>query len=226
MSGQNRLTTEQNARILIDDLDAAAYGVTSERLHEIVKHEAQRVARAVGLGAAWVSNALTLTTGTRDYTFSTSFQYASISHLILDSRNWILQRVPLDVINASYQGFAPFGNAKGVPYRYAMWEDSNQTVNVRIWPSAVENDTVTAFLSKQQIVLAADSDNLPFSNDLLRAVEKAVAVKMWKSMPEPKRHVSPEFVKDLEMESADGISQERIRLNRLKRTSAMALTEA
>jgi len=223
---ETRITCENNARILVDDLDPASYGVSNERLHEIVKHEAQRIARRVGLGEAWVSAAVSLDTTNRDFTLPATVQYGNVQHLILDSRNWPLRKVPMETMNGHYMGFVPASSVKGVPYRYAMWEDTAQVVNIRIYPICAVADSLTIFTRNQQAVLAADTDSIPFSNDLLRTLEKSVAVKMWKSMTAVHRKVSPEFIQDLEMDAAEGMAQERIRMIRMKRTDNVALVEA
>lgn len=223
---ETRAACELNARVLIDDLDHSAYGVTSERLHEIVKHEAQRIGRAVGLGSSWSSAFVTLTAGDRDYPLNTGNQYANIEHLIVDSLNWPMSKIPLEAMNAYYMGFVPFSNARGIPRVYSIWEDSSQVVHLRIFPTPATNDSLTAFYKLQVTPLALDADAIPFSDDLLRALEKSVAVRMWQSMPMDKRKVGKEFVESLAGDVAEGIAQERIRLNRLKRTSVVTLTEA
>ena len=221
-----RLASETNARILIGDLDSNNYAVSNERLHEIIKNKAQMISREVGLGPSWSAAAVALTQGTRDYTLGAGVEYSSIRHLILDSRNWIMSRVPLDTINAYYQGFVPFSNAVGIPYVYAMWESSSQTINLRIFPTPASGDSISIFTSVSGTPLSADGSTIPFSNDLLMALEKAVAVAAWKSMPADRKTVSPEFIQELEMDSARGIADERIRLIRLRRTSNMALGAA
>lgn len=223
---ETRLVCETAARVLIDDLDPAVYGTSNERLHEIVKHEAQRIARRVGLGEAWVSAAISLDTTSRDFQLPASVQYANVQHLILDSRNWPLRKVPMETMNGHYMGFTPFTSIKGIPYRYAMWEDTTSTVNIRIFPVSVASDSITIFTRNQQAVLSADADLIPFSHDLLRTLEKSVAVKMWKSSTPDHRKVSPEFVADLESEVEEGMAQERVRLIRMKRTDSIARVEA
>lgn len=223
---ETRLVCETNARILVDDLDNNNYGVSAERLHEIVKHEAQRIARRVGLGEAWVSAAISLDTTNRDFTLPTTVQYANVQHLILDSRNWPMRKVPMETMNGHYMGFVPPSSVKGVPYRYTMWEDTTNTVNIRIFPIAAVADSITIFTRNQQAVLSADADLIPFSHDLLRTLEKSLAVKMWKSMSPDHRKVGPELIADFATEVEEGMAQERVRLIRMKRTDNVSLVEA
>lgn len=224
-----RSACEASVRLLLDDLDPSSYGITSERLHEIVKHEALRMGRIVGLGASWSSGAVSLVQSTRDYVLPTSastIEYQNVQHLILDSRNWPMTRVSMDVMDSYYMGYIPFSNAVGVPYLYTMWEDSTQQVNIRIFPTVALPDSITIFTSQSMTVLASDSDTIPFGRDLLRALEKSCAAKAWKAISPDKRKVGPELIADLQTEAQEGVQAERVRMIRFKRTSAMALMEA
>lgn len=215
-----------NVRWLLQDHDPSNYAVSTPELNRLIEHRMQTAAVEIGQGPAWVTAALTLVPDQSDYTLPTGVTYQQVMLLRLGSQGWSMMRISMDIMTVKRRGPAI---PRGLPTDYTLWEDTSQVVNVRLFPTPSQADTIDIFRSLVPATLTDDSTAIPFSDGGLRLLELGVALRAAKRMtPEQRaqRLLSDDVIKQWEQDIETEKRTERSRINRLKRTGQHALTQA
>jgi hypothetical protein len=208
----------RNVRLMTDDMDPNDYATDSERLNLLIDNRMQLMAQEVGLGPVWVAGAVTLVSGTFAYLLPATMEYNRVVAVQLNSLEWLLERVTTLELKAMQDG--P-GTITGDPTQYALYEDDTQVVNIWMFPTPNEADTLNILRSRVPANLTTDATLIPFSAPLLRCLEKSVAVESVLLMdPEErqKRKATLDQAPKWEKEVARAIKLEKVRFGNLKRS--------
>jgi hypothetical protein len=176
------------------------------------------MAQEIGLGPVWVTGAVTLVASDFDYTLPTTMEYNRVVAVQLNSQEWLLERVTPLELKAMQDG--P-GSSEGTPTHYALYEDDSQQVNIWMYPTPNEADTLNILRSRVPASLTTDATVIPFSIPLLRALEKQVALESMLMMdPEErqKRKAALDQGPKWEKEAARALKLEKVRFGNLKRS--------
>lgn len=221
MSG-TMAVSRMNVRFLLKDTGMSNPALHDFEIENYIRASADRLGNTLMLAEAWTNNAITLVAGTSDYTLSSSFEYASIVALRLDSQGWLLKRRSLDEVEFAREGPT---ETRGDPDEFYLWEDSSNLVNVRVFPTPWQSDTIDVFRSVLPTATTTEATVLPFSAPMLRVVEREAALNGLLSMPQQDRdrlrinvEVAPQWKDEIEK----GIRMEQQRLWRLRRQGYVA----
>ena len=172
---ETRAVVREEIRLMLGDTSSSDSSFSNEQINRAIQRHMRLIGNEVLQGQAWVTSAITTVAGTSDYTFPSGVEYAQILTLKLQPYNAVLRPVTLEWIELSRQGTTL---GQGVPYTYAIWEDTSQVVNVRFWPVPNSNYTVDVERSIIPAALTAESSLIPFSENLLLGLEYRVASEM------------------------------------------------
>lgn len=102
-----------------------------------------------------------------------------------------------------------------MPLYYALYETSAQATVMRVAPTPVVAGTLKVYHSLLPTALVSDTSTIPFSDGLLRALERLVAAECAIAMgPEQrkKRMIGPETIARWRMLAERGLRDENFRL--------------
>lgn len=210
-------------RLLIDDMDNNAFAIDSERLTTLMENRMQFTAADVGMGPAWVSGAVTLTASSFEYTLPTSIQYQRVMAVQLNSQEWLMERVTPLELKALQDGA---GSEDAHPTHYSLFEDASQQIHVWLFPTPSAADTLNILRAQVPAALTTDAINIPFSDPLLRAFEKACALEALLLMDEEeraRRKAVLDGASKWEREINRAHRLERVRMGNLKRSDRVPL---
>lgn len=173
--------TRSNVKRIIGDVTPSNPAAGDDQYDRAIEGNMHFIGNQVGMGQAWVTSAITLVSGTYDYTLPGSVEYAQILDLRLVSQGWMLTRVTLEQMELLRRGPAA-NQSQGDPTRYALWEDASQGVNVRLWQQPNKIDTIDLLRSVIPAVLSTETSSIPFSMSLLRVLERFAAVEIVSGM--------------------------------------------
>jgi hypothetical protein len=220
------LSVRDRVRWLINDRNQSEYVISSPRLDRLIADRLNHIAELVGYGLEWATAAVTLAANTFDYSLPSSIQYHQIVDVVLNSRGWQLVRRGIEELNALRGVATP---ATGDPTDYALFEGLTQLVTIRLYPTPASADTLNLLRSRIPIAVSADADVVSFSDNLLRALEKDVALNVLALLGDEElkqlgvsRNVIPLWSRDLER----AIKAERVRIRRMKLTDRYELSRA
>lgn len=172
---ETRAVIRDEIRQMLSDNSSDNPAWTDERINRAITRHMRIIGNEVLMGKAWVTSAVTTVVGTADYTLPTGVEYAQILSLKLLPFNSYLRPQTIEWIELARQG-ATLG--QGIPNAYALWEDTSQVVNLRLWP--IPNAIYTIDLERSIIpgALTSDSATVPFSENLIIGLEYRVAAEM------------------------------------------------
>mgnify|MGYP001595497823 CR=1 FL=1 len=208
----------RRVRLLTDDLDPNAPAIDSERLNTLIENRMHLTAAEVGLGPSWITAAVTVAADDYDYTLPTSIQYQRVIALQLNSLEWLMERVTHLELQAMRDGPGP---VTGAPPHNALFEDTSQQVNLWLYPTPRVADTINVLRAQVPAALSTDATNIPFSDPLLRAMEKSCALEAILLMdPEErsKRKATLDTAGRWEREISRATHLERVRIGNLRRS--------
>ena len=215
------LNVRRRVRLLTDDMDPNDYALDSDRLNTVIESRMHLMAQEVGLGASWVTGAVTLVASTWQYTLPTSVQYERITAVQFAAQNWLLDRVTPTEMLALHDGA---GTTSGDPTHYALFEDTSQQINLWVFPIPNAAGTLNALRAQVPAALSTDATNIPFGSPLLRALEKGAAVDAVLLMDEEartERKATLDAAGKWDKEIARAIKLERVRIANLRRSDTV-----
>lgn len=218
-----------NVRTLLRDRSLSDALFNSFEINYHVMAEAERLFQEIGIGASWELGIVTIVPDTYEYTITvTAGLVEQVIALRLASRNWPIQRITNDELEAMRRGPSV---SKSYPQFAAMWEDSAQSIKLRVWPIPAQADTIDWLRSRAPVWDTNDipGTSIPLSDPALRVLEMKVAKRLLLQCPADalnSRLSAKDLATQLDRDIADGIRLERSRLNRFKRTGRIALGDA
>lgn len=212
---ETRAVVREEIRLMLGDTSSSDSSFSNEQINRAIQRHMRLIGNEVLQGQAWVTSAITTVAGTSDYTFPSGVEYAQILTLKLQPYNAVLRPVTLEWIELSRQGTTL---GQGVPYTYAIWEDTSQTVNLRLWP--VPNAVYTIDLERSIIpaALTAETSTLPFSENLITALEYRVAGELLAHADDnvmKQLGIGPMLIQSYQQTADRAMRKERERLSRL-----------
>jgi hypothetical protein len=180
------------------------------------------VAKELGLGPAWITSAISLTTALRDYTLPGTVEYEQVLQMIYSTDKQPLRKVPLDEILAARGGS---GSSSGRQFAYALTPTSTQTVTVSFayLPNAAETiDVLATTMPVPWPKGSAAAPTIPFSTTALRSLELLGACDLGGSLGPDKMNaldLNPKTFDGWRATAMELIRQERLTIIRLKRAN-------
>jgi hypothetical protein len=208
--------TRNRINELLTNLNPNFPGIGINRLNPLIESQMQTMP-GIQFGDAWVTGAVSLTVAAgSDYTLS-SLLAANVQMLRLTYDGSLLnKRNPLQM-----EGLR-IGNVvqRGVPTDYAVWEDDAQALKLRVFPAPDANYTLDRFGQVVPANLSTDASVIPFTDPMLRALEKLVCATCIDALNDQQLEnlgINRDLSQTFRGEAKVGIYWERVRRNRLDR---------
>lgn len=211
----------RRVRLLSDDMDPNHYAMDSDRLNTVIESRMHLMAQECGMGATWVTGAVTLTAGDFTYTLPTTVEYQRVMAVRLNSQTWLMERITHTELLALQDGA---GDAQGDPTHYAFYEDTSQQVNIWVYPTPNASDTLDIQRAAVPSALSTDATNIPFSAPLLRALEKSAAmdaILLMDADEQARRKVTLQQAPKWEREVLRAMKLEKVRFGNLRRSDVV-----
>jgi hypothetical protein len=106
----------------------------------------------------------------------------SVDQIFLNSTGDELVPVPWEQFNAYYRQDTADPRDSGTPREYTTRENVTSGLVIRVGPTPNASDTLKVHLSILPITLASDTTSIPFSDELRRGLESAVAAEIVTSL--------------------------------------------
>jgi hypothetical protein len=181
---RGRIVIENNIRLLTNDVDPSAYAISDSNLHGMVSAGMQHMAARTFLPQEEVLT-LTMVPGTYDYTLTGIS--GDIRRIIRNSDGVELGQMTMEQLNARYRQGSSNPAEADAPTDFAPFETSAQVSRIRVGPTPVVSDSLDVYYGVIPSALTDDASLIPFSEPLLRALERAVAARCVSAMSETDR---------------------------------------
>lgn len=211
-------------RDLIDDSTPSVYAVSELKMFRVVNEQIQIVGTLAGLAETWSTSAFTTVDGTADYALplgaASDNEYAQIVVLKDATHGRIVKKADHETIEALRQTGSTV-MTKGFPFRFELREATNQTLNVRLYPvpdGAYDMDVLYSLLP---VRLTLPTNSIPFSRDLMTALELRCAARAGRMMTDDerqKRALTEGVIQGFLDDSKIMLSESIRRINQLKRS--------
>jgi len=172
-----------NVRELIHDTASGDYVIGSPEMYRKIASKSQQMTGKVIPGLAWSASALSLAGGAGEATFASAVQYDMIVDVKEAAQDEILVRLPAAEIERLREG----GSGTGRPSSYYLRETSGTVLTCVFDTLADQNYTFDALLVALPSGTAAASTAVPYSDLMVRAIEKAVAIECLLTMTPDQR---------------------------------------
>lgn len=197
--------------------DRAVDPLTAAR---VIVHKAQEIGGRVGYGPEWVASAFTLVSGSLDdYNLPSALQYSQVQLMRIPATGLLIRRTSLEAVNRLRNGIVTGTGPGGDPTWFAIWEDASQVLKIRINTVPDQARQIDVFRSAIMASTYTDGTVLPFSDPLLRVIEKAVALELLASLTQEERsrlRLNPEVAELWAADVQTGIRLEQERRSRLR----------
>lgn len=181
MAGTGPEVVAEVRRIMRDR--AADPVVPEDDIRQAVNRCVSLMAAKLGVGTAWVSPALTLTTLTRDYALPTTdgIEYQSLLELVYTSDRQPLVKVDREIVDACRVGES-VSHGRSLVYSVTLSPTQEVEVNLPYLPQSAETvDALVSVVPATWPIGPATAPAIPFSQRALRALELFVAHRVFKS---------------------------------------------
>lgn len=186
-------TTKDKVRYLLRDRSPSDYVFSSDELDREIMSESMLVGSLLGLGPDWLTGKITLVIGSlNDYTLyetgaasdATNWQFFAIHYARIAETGTTLPRVSWLEIQRAREGMIASSTSRGDPTRFAIWETTaygtpqlieSQAVKIRFDTIPSDARTIDFYRSLLPDNRISDTTELPFSEPVLRGIEKTVA---------------------------------------------------
>ena len=171
-------TSALNIRSMMNDNDAAAYAINTDRLYHVLAAQAGDLGGGPLVGEDWVTAIITLSgTGSPDFAFPATSQIERIIHLRRASDGLLLARVSSDEIERLRQSASP---GTGPPTHYYLFEPPSGILKARFWPRPVAADTIDALRATgASTTTYTDATSIDYSEGMCDAIEAATAAELF-----------------------------------------------
>lgn len=216
---QTTAVTHQNIRRLIDDLNPEQYAISSYRMGTIVSSQVQNLASRTFQPRVAPPETVALVAGTFDYTLTLANNF--VHQLMLDSNGWELEKLSFEELNAYYRQDTNSPVGRSTPCHYAPFETNAQVHRIRVAPTPASSDTLNVYRNVLPAATAGESTDVPFSNVMLRTLEKACAIQCIGVMnpdDRERRKISPEVMNLWREDVENGVRSENWRQRTLGHT--------
>lgn len=211
-SPKSRSAIERNIRSLIDDLDPERYAIKTTRMRQMIEAQMELIASRTFLPQESVTS-VALLAGTYDYTLTGVV--GDIRQLVDDATGVPLIEVPMEEMVVTYRQDSSQPAPRGKPLAFAVAERSDQAVRIRVGPTPISTGTLDLYYGVIPSGLTSDISLIPFSEPLLRALERAVASQCVVAMSESdasRNMISADIVPVWRQMVDDAIREENMRL--------------
>lgn len=162
---------------LIGDVNPAERVVNQFRYDEVIGRNMHLLGARCAMGRDSVAS-VTLVAGTYDYAVHASLQYRDVSQVFLNDDGAELGFVPLGQFNAYYLQDTADPRSSGTPREYTVYENTSSLLRIRVGPTPDAAGTLKVHGSTIPVLLTSDSASIPFSLELLRALESQCAAEI------------------------------------------------
>ena len=162
-------------RRILGDVGASDPAFNTESINRAVERHMRILGNEVWQGPTWVTAGITMVAGTSDYTFPASVEYTQIQDMKLKPIGIPMERRTLEQIERYRVGTS---TPMSQPYLYAMWEDTGQLVNIRVYPWPDQAYTIDYAKSVIPAALTAENSLIPFSENLIIGLQYRVAAEL------------------------------------------------
>lgn len=181
-----RDTVRDNINAKIRNFAGTKNIVNKTVLNESITSHMQTMAAQMGLTLAWSTSAITTTAGDRDYALGATAEYHSILALRCQSSGQYLRKTTPEGIEKWRRG--P-GSNQGEPVEYALLEAApssagHQEITVVLGPTPNAAYVYDILRSTVPIAMTEDTDEIPFGEVGLRALELYVAAELIETAPD------------------------------------------
>ena len=172
----DRATVRAAVQELLGDTNPDQRQVTTFRYNQSIHRHAQAIAARVYMPRIAVQS-ISLVAGTFEYTSLTATPN-TVDQVILNSTGAELAPVPWEQFNAYYRQDSAEPRDSGEPREYTIRESVTNGLVIRVGPTPSEADTLKIFETTIPAALASDATSIPFSDELVRGLESAVAAEI------------------------------------------------
>lgn len=172
-----RAAIRTRVRELLGDTNGDERQISSFRYLQSIHRNMHLIAARVNMPRSSVQSVSISVAGGYEYTTLTNTPQ-SVGLVLLNSTGAELAPVPWEQFNAYYRQDTAEPRDSGTPREYTMRENTSNGLVLRFGPTPDASDTVKVHISIIPDQPASDSTAVPFSDELARAWESAVAAEL------------------------------------------------
>ena len=162
---------------LIGDVNPAERVVGQFRYDEVIGRNMHLLGARCAMGRDSVVS-VTLVAGTYDYAVHATLQYRDVSQVFLNDDGAELGFVPREQFDAYYLQDTADPVSSGTPREYTVYENTSSLTRIRVGPTPDAAGTLKVHASSIPALLTSDGATIPFSLELLRALESQCAAEI------------------------------------------------
>ena len=177
-----RAAIRTRVRELLGDTNGDERKISAFRYLQSIHRNMHMIAARVNMPRSSVQS-ITLVASTYEYTSLTNTPQ-SVGLVLLNSTGAELRPVPWEQFNAYYKQDTAEPRDSGTPSEYTIRENTSNGLVIRFGPTPNASDTVKVHIAIIPDQPSTDSTAVPFSDELARAWESAVAGELVSTISE------------------------------------------
>lgn len=224
------LTVRTNVHTKLRNMAGSANILNRKTVDETITSVMQTMAAQMDLGLAWATAAITTTAGTRSYALDNTYEHNKIILIRCQETGWVLGKSTPELIERYRLGTSP---VTGEPREYALIEAAPSTVGaqevtVELGPEPDKAYVYDVLRATTPVTLDADTDEIPFGESGLRALELLSAAELIDTVSDEQltnAHMSRGAAQSFRMRGEEALYWEKVRQSRQKRSGWTATVE-
>jgi len=214
---QTLAVTEANVRALNGDQDAAAYGLSSERLRNVIRGVVRRWAMWLAVGEVWEEGSVwDIAAG--ENLDNSGVEYNRVIAVRNLNTGRIMDRVTAEQMDAMRDGELTANPILGDPWAYTL-TDLDGLTYIKVYPGAKVLTSIGALVSNVVPETLTDATSYDFTKHAMTGIEAQAAVEASRSMKPSDRErlgITPEAVQGWASVAAEVMAGEKQRLGRMR----------